>query len=429
MKILNTTILTILLIILPLAGFSQVDTSGMGSWGQMYNSTASWDEGAFSANATTHPDYGWGNYLSPPNDRAHYIIGDSLFVIKLQDGSYKRLWIVEKSAASVYTFRYSDLDGSNEQEAVIDMSQYADKHFVYYNMRADSVVDEQPPAVDWDLQLNKFRHPGIDYIVTGFLSNEGVTVSVFHDPDSATVADVTLADTTVFTDSIAAIGNSWYTQNAGVITPRDTMVYFVKTSDGSIYKMQVIYFESGYYSGLGKIGIRKKEFHGEPGWIYDTLVMGESYAAEEYYDMDAGSAGRVFREFWDIAFKSNWKGYTISIRTNTSMGVELYTYPHADTSAWTPASSTGQEFMPVSDVRLYPVPASENIFILHQLDTKQALNISVFDLTGKRVLNRMEAAKNNRELKLDVSKFPQGIYILKLQNSDIQAVRRFSVRR
>jgi len=428
MKSLNTIILSILLITLPLAGFSQVDTSGMGSWGQMYNSTASWDEGAFSANATFHPDYGWGIYLSPPNDKAHYIVGDSLFVIKLQDGSYKRLWIVEKSAASVYTFRYSDLDGSNEKEAVIDMAKYADKHFVYYNMRADSVVDEQPPAADWDLQLNKFWHREMEYMVTGFLSNDGVTVSVFHDPDSATVADVTLADTTDFTDSIAAIGNSWYELQGMSIVPLDTMVYFVKTSDGAIYKMQVIFFESGY-SGLGRIGIRKKEFHGEPGWKYDTLVMGPSYAAEDYYNMDIGSVGSVSRGFWDIAFKSNWNGYTISIRANTTMGVELYTYPHADTSAWTPATSAGQEIMRVSGVKLYPVPASKNIFILHQLNTQQPLNISVFDLTGKRVLNRMEAATNNRELKLDVSKFPQGIYILKLQNSDVQAVSRFSIRR
>ena len=428
MKTHSTIILAIMMIALPLEGFTQIDTSGMGNWGQMYNSTATWDEGAFGVNALGHPDYGWGIYLSPPNPKAHYVVGDSLFIIKLVDGSYKRLWIVEKNASSVFTFRYADLDGSNENEAVVEMAEYSDKLFAYYNMRADSVVDEQPPADEWDLQLSKFWHPGMEYIVTGFLSNDNVTVSVFHDSDSAIVADATDADTTVFTDSIAAIGNSWYELQGMSIVPLDTMAYFVKTSSGSLYKMQVIFFESGY-SGLGKVGIRKRECHGDVEWTYDTLVMGAGYASEVYYDMDAGSVGKVFREFWDIAFKTGYSGYTSSIRTNTTMGVELYTYPHADTSAWSPATSTGKEFSPGSNVRLYPVPASENLFILHQLDTQHPLNISVFDLTGKRILNRMEEAANKRELKLDVSDFPQGIYILKLQNTEVQAVSRFSVRR
>ena len=72
----------------------------------MYNSMASWEEGAFAAHANGYPDYGWGKY----NTITHAVVGDSLFVIKLQDGSYKQLWMVEKGGASVYTFRHADLD-------------------------------------------------------------------------------------------------------------------------------------------------------------------------------------------------------------------------------------------------------------------------------------------------------------------------------
>ena len=109
---------------------------------------------------------------------SHSLNGDSIFVIKLPDESFKRIWVVNRSATSVYTILYADLDGSNEKEVVIDMAMYADKQFVYYNLRGDSLVDEQPLAANWDLMLTKFTHTDINYTVTGFLSNDNVSLMV-----------------------------------------------------------------------------------------------------------------------------------------------------------------------------------------------------------------------------------------------------------
>ena len=405
---------------LPAAG--QIDTSGIGGWPQMYNSMASWEEGAFGANALGHPDYGWGIY----NMLTHALTGDSIFVIKLQDESYKRLWIENRSATSVYTFRYADLDGSNEQEVELDMSDYSDKHFVYYNMRGDSVVDEQPPAAEWDLLLTKFSHTGLGgYSVTGFLANDGVSISVFNAADSTTAADATLADTTEWTDSISAIGNSWYKLEGMSIIPLDTIVYFVKNDSGDVYKMQVTYFESGF-SGLGRIGIRKMHTDSS-SWVHDTLVMGAFYAAEEFYSMENGSAGRVFREFWDIGFKSGV--FTSSITANTTMGVELYTYPNADTSAWSGNTSDGPALERGSGLSLYPVPATDDLFIGHDLNTAQPVNISVIDMTGKQVLHREAVLLDESELRLDISSLSPGVYILQLRNKETATSGRFTKRR
>ncbi len=421
MKKLKGMAIAIMIAGLTLPAAAQIDTSGIAGWPQMYNSMASWEEGAFGVNALGHPDYGWGVY----NMLTHALLGDSLLVIKLPDESYKRMWIVERDAVSVYSILYSDLDGSNEQEAVIDMKQYADKQFVYYNLRGDSLVDEQPLAADWDLMLTKFTHTEINYTVTGFLSNDGVTVSVFNAADSATAADATLADTTEFTDSISAIGNSWYKLQGMSIVPLDTIVYFVKTDSGEIYKMQVTYFESGF-SGLGRVGIRKQHSD-STSWVHDTLVMGAFYANEEYYSMENGSAGLVARDFWDIGIKSGV--FTSSITANSTMGVELYTYPNADTSAWNPATSTGPAITSGSGISLYPVPASEHLFVQLGLNTRQALNIQVFDMTGKQVLDRMAEIGEARELRLDISTLAPGVYLLQVKNSEVQATSRFAVRR
>lgn len=422
MKKLKGLAIAIMIVGLTLPAAAQIDTSGITGWPQMYNSMASWEEGAFGANALGHPDYGWGLY----NSITHGLTGDSIFVIKLPDQTYKRLWIVSRSAAAVYIIRYADLDGSNEQEVEIDMANYSDKQFVYYSLRGDSLVDVQPLAKDWDLMLTKFSHTGLGgYVVTGLLTNDGDSVSVFNAADSATAADATLADTTTaFTDSITAIGNSWYELQGMSIVPLDTIAYFVKTDSAEVYKMQVTFFESGY-SGLGRVGIRKMHTD-STSWVYDTLVMGAFYADEEYYNMKDGSVGRVSRDLWDIGFKSGT--FTSSITANTTMGVELYTYPNADTSAWYANTSAGPALMAGSHLSLYPVPAADDLFIRHELKTSQPVSISVIDMTGKQVLQKEMERLDESDLRLDISSLSPGVYILQLRNGEVLASGRFSKR-
>jgi hypothetical protein len=436
MKKIKRLALAIVIAGLTLPAVAQIDTSGIAGWKQMYNSMASWEEGAFMANALGHPDYGWGLY----NMITHSMVGDSIFVIKLTnpDGStwgYKALWIVGKDPLSVYTVRHVDLDGSNEKEVMIDMKEYTNtKHFVYYNLRGDSLVDEQPHAAGWDLMLTKFSHTGLGgYPVTGFLSSDSVTVSVLHAVDSATAADATLADTTEFTDSISAIGNSWYELQGMSIVPLDTIVYFVKNAAGEIYQMQVTFFESGY-SGLGRVGIRKKHSDSS-SWIHDTLVMGSFYADEEYYSMKNGSVGRVPRASWDIGFKSDRITLggdlvpTSSITANTTMGVELYTYPKGDTSAWYSTTSAGPTLEASTGLSLYPVPAANDLFVRHEFNTSQPVSISIIDMSGKQVIHKASERFEESEMRLDISSLSPGVYILQLRNEEVLVTGRFTKRR
>ena len=87
----------VLAIVIVIAGMAfqlnaQLDTAGISNWAKMYKSTASWEEGAFMAHATEHPDYGWGTY----NMLTHGLIGDSIYIVKTVEGNYKRVWIREK---------------------------------------------------------------------------------------------------------------------------------------------------------------------------------------------------------------------------------------------------------------------------------------------------------------------------------------------
>jgi len=86
------------------SGWATVDTSGLSNWTNMVNSTTDWEEGAFCRNQKGHPDYGWGKY----NSVSHNVMGDSLFIIKLHDGSFRKLWIMEKYSSN-NIFEFCDL--------------------------------------------------------------------------------------------------------------------------------------------------------------------------------------------------------------------------------------------------------------------------------------------------------------------------------
>ncbi len=404
---------------------AQLDTTGLSGWDQMYNSMASWEEGAFSAHATTHPDYGWGTY----NMLTHGLVGDSIYIVKLLDGNYKKLWIREKkSIANRYLFWYSDLDGSNEMQIDLAINDYSTKHFVNYSLSGDSIVATQPEYNSWDLVLTRFLQPELGYYtVTGFVANEDVSISVYSAPDSVTAATATIADTTTFTDSIAAIGNGWYKLDNMSIVPLDTLVYFIKVATGEIYKLQMTYFESGY-SGKGRVGIRKQRLTGIPQneFVHDTLVMGSFYAGDVHFSMSVDTKYLVNRANWEIGFKT--AQFSSSIRANSVSGVELYTYPNADGTIWGPAVSTGPSISGVSDLSIYPVPATDHIFIRHRLSTPHTLNLSVYDLTGKLMVDRTVETNEGTEMQLDISSLNPGIYMMQIQNSEFRAVRKFTVR-
>jgi hypothetical protein len=424
MKIKYILLVISALVLTSLAGLSQsLDTTGLSGWNKMYNSTASWEEGAFGYNQTGHPDYGWGIY----NMLTHYVTADSFHIIKLLNGEYNKLWIVEKnSGANIFTFKYAALDGSNEVSEEIDNNDYSDVNFIDYSLSDGQIVENEPPADSWDLLLTKFHHQEMNYVVTGFLANEGVEVSVYEAPDSLAAAGATLADNTEFTDSIAAIGNSWYRLSGMSMQPLDTMVYFLKKGDSAYYKMQVTFFESGY-SGQGRVGIRTQLLGDTPGEVTnDTLVMGAMYANEVYFSLAGGDHVHVPRDNWEIAFKT--EQFSSSVRANIASGVELYTYP-AELSAWEPSSVTTPGFNKGGTLKLFPVPAGEDLFISWEKGNNDPYDISLYDLTGKMILEHPVAGRQGTDfVHLDISTVKTGLYIIRVQSNNATEVQRLLVK-
>jgi hypothetical protein len=71
-------------------------------------------------------------------------------------------------------------------------------------------------------------------------------------------------------------------------------------------------------------------------------------------------------------------------------------------------------------VKVYPIPATDVLNIKGALNDSQ---ISIFDITGKLIKN-MKLAKTN--LKIEISKFPKGLYFLKIYKDTAYKVIRFT---
>ena len=161
--------------------YDNLDTTGMI---RIFNPDVSWLEGAFNSirDPQNEFDYGWGFY----DDISGEIIGTEVFVLKLRSGAFKKIQITSFSG-STFTFRYADLDGSDEVEQSLNTADFTGT-LVYFSVESESVLELEPAI--WDLKFGRYT-AGLDdgsgnitqYIVTGVLVNQGVEVAQANNID------------------------------------------------------------------------------------------------------------------------------------------------------------------------------------------------------------------------------------------------------
>jgi hypothetical protein len=222
-----------------------IDTTGYHNWTSLVNSDTTWTDGAFNMNATGHPNYGWGNY----NSTSHNIEGSALYIIKLRNGNFKKIWIEMKySALQKYSFRYADLDGSNEQ--VVSNMDVSDSkaNFVYYNLQDNLRVDREPETSSWDIVFTKWIDKSIHYPVTGVLQNIGVRALESSDVDPLSESFPSEG----YLSAMSTIGSDWKTINMNTFqyTIDETRVFLIKDKNNKIYRIRFKTFEGSATGNL-----------------------------------------------------------------------------------------------------------------------------------------------------------------------------------
>jgi hypothetical protein len=219
--------------------WASIDTTGLSTWEQYHNSDNYWEYGAFNEGADTSDffDYGWGNY----NPFTHIVVGDSLYILKLSNGDFKKIWIVymnPNQGINEYNFKYADIDGENEVEVTIEKDLYATKNFSYYSIQNEEQLDREPDSDTWDIVFTKYiaiLEGGTPYPVTGGLTNEQVWSAQADDVD---IASASWSDY-LFSDTISIIGSDWKSFDLTTFSwvLAEDRCYFVQDVDENIWKI------------------------------------------------------------------------------------------------------------------------------------------------------------------------------------------------
>ncbi len=230
------------------SAWSTVDTNGMVP---IYNTDTSWEASAFNANQTGHPNYGWGVYSGAGN-----LTGVKIFVIKIPNEKFKKIWVKRLVSGDEYEFLVADLDGSNDTTFTITKTGFSSKAFIYYSLDSMQVKNVEPPTTDWDIVFRRYWAVDTAYVVAGALSHPDVLVA------EARGVSVSSNDysNVAFNSNTAAIGYDWKIFNMNVNPPgwelADSLAYFVKAQDGYIYKIAFTGFGG---SGNGKVVFSKTQ--------------------------------------------------------------------------------------------------------------------------------------------------------------------------
>lgn len=297
------------------------------------NSEESWNFGAFNeGRVKTDPfDFGWGKY----NPAMQRVEGKSVFVLKLRNGSFKKIKI-ESLTGTTYNLKYADLNGSNEVVKTINkMADSKGQKLIFFSFTTNNVVDVLPQG-GFDLMYGRFSSLARDpngtieqqYNVTGILTGIGVKTAVAKGINPATVKEADYANQ--YSTRADAIGHDWKTLVGTSWSMATDRAYFVKTADNRVWKLVFIDFEGaatgntvfektdlGISSSNDIKGVDTGVF---PNPVQDELVISLDIRDNVYNQMQmnvSDAAGRMI----------------INQNVNTNNGLNVFTI---NTNEWNP---------------------------------------------------------------------------------------------
>jgi hypothetical protein len=289
---------------------------------QLRNSNTDWGVGAFLANASEE-NYGWGEY----NFVNHIIEGSKIFVI-IYGNSQKKM-IVNSLNMGTYTFTISNMDGSEEEEIIIDAANYSNKKFIYYSLQTHQILDREPESNNWDLLFTKYEADlnndisdplsfEMPYYVSGVLTN-GNLISQYDGSTENTPSMMSL-DTL---RNINTIGWDWkeYTGSYSMVPNR--AYYIADLEEETVYE---VIFQSFAGSSSGNISfyLNQTESLGSMSVISSVKKEFVIYPnpSKGYFHLELDHSDEAMVNITDIRGKR-----ISSLKMKKSTSINLIDYP------------------------------------------------------------------------------------------------------
>lgn len=190
------------------------DKSGSDNWRQLHNEDTSWGKGGFAVGKESHPRYAWAEYKGNGDLR-----GDSLYLIKLYNDTSQafdieyKLWLFQRLSDNgnrTWTFKLGTTDNTWDTTIVLNDLVNSKGNFMYFDLESGKEVVREPETASWDVVFTRYNTftQGLDYTVTGLLSNYGVSTSSI----AGNIMDNTIVDSfnlVSYSHYINSIGFDW----------------------------------------------------------------------------------------------------------------------------------------------------------------------------------------------------------------------------
>ncbi|MBK8558345.1 MAG: T9SS type A sorting domain-containing protein [Lewinellaceae bacterium] len=284
----------------------QMYVSELNEDSRIYNPEASWAIGAFNTglDTTNVDDYGWGLY----DTQQSKIIGYRVFGLQLRNGTYKKISIDEYDGLT-WKFRIADLDGSNETQHTLTPG--TETPIALFSLSGNAPT----PPDNWDLmycRYNALLPVGSDFlphVVTGILGSEGLLTAKASGVNPSTVNYEDYLDS--LSTRLDVIGHDWKTLNGfSWLVPADR-AYFVKQTDGKLYKLVFTAF-AGSTTGnatLQRTYLTQLSAAPDlPEGILDVAVFPNPASDHVYLSLTAKRAEKASFALLSLDGKTLWSG-------------------------------------------------------------------------------------------------------------------------
>ena len=219
------------------ADFSSIiDTAGLQLVELFDQDTMLW-MGGFNSfkNLTDVFNYGWGQYQFT----SHSVVGDSLYLLQMPNGNYKKIVIDRLEYDTAYFFNFANINGTNPQSNKVNKKTYRTKNFVYFDVENNIIRDKEPAKTYWDLLFWQYKSPTLQNLTAtekvGVFQNDGIAVFQSTDANLNQCADQS------YSYYANTIGKTWKGQ--ATLIPEspeifDTVNYYIKDYSANHYRLK-----------------------------------------------------------------------------------------------------------------------------------------------------------------------------------------------
>lgn len=222
----------------------EVDTAGWDTADSRYDSDQNIFKGALSRDQADAQDvdYYWGKYSTT----THIINPTKTFGALIGSDFYMMRFKME-TIPNTYTIEFCKYGDDHSTSKVIQLNDYLTKNYIYFDLKNESIKDLEPASSEWDLFFGKYYtyyQNMAMYPVAGVMNNVGTQIAKVIDNDAENYAFV---GNETFSTQNNVIGYDWKQAGQNGVTMADTVVYFVKTKNGNLWKV----FFTDFISGTG----------------------------------------------------------------------------------------------------------------------------------------------------------------------------------